>query len=139
MFKKISKFSLLLVISVLTSLNTVNAKVTIDSAFTWEVIDGSEKVVPTKDMSKTKRKKLDEGNALYTAGINMMKKNNYSGAIEQDDDLILFIYRDEVYDSNSFDKGYAEIIIGKQRNEPIGNIRVKFLCECTRFEDKYCN
>ena len=58
-----------------------------------------------------------------------------SGAIEQDADLILFIYRDEVYNENSPDKGTAEIIIGKQRNGPIGAIRLSFLGRLTKFEN----
>ena len=58
-----------------------------------------------------------------------------SGAIEQDADLILFIYRDEVYNEESKDKGKAEIIIGKQRNGPIGRVELAFLNHLTRFEN----
>ena len=49
--------------------------------------------------------------------------------------LILFIYRDEVYNEESKDKGKAEIIIGKQRNGPIGRVELAFLNKYTRFEN----
>jgi len=58
-----------------------------------------------------------------------------SGAIEQDADVILFIYRDEVYNEDSPDKGMAEIDIAKQRNGPIGRINLTFLGKHTRFEN----
>ncbi len=58
-----------------------------------------------------------------------------SGSIEQDADLIVFIYRDEMYNTESTDRGTAEIIIGKHRNGPVGDIRLAFLAPYTRFEN----
>jgi replicative DNA helicase len=57
-----------------------------------------------------------------------------SGALEQDADLILLIYREEVYDPNTPKKGIADIILAKQRNGPIGEVKLTFLGKYTKFE-----
>ncbi|EOX8524718.1 replicative DNA helicase [Salmonella bongori] len=57
-----------------------------------------------------------------------------SGSIEQDADVILFLYRDELYDPNTLDRGIAEVIVSKQRNGPVGTVRTRFINDQTRFE-----
>ncbi|HEX2343124.1 MAG TPA: replicative DNA helicase [Vicinamibacterales bacterium] len=58
-----------------------------------------------------------------------------SGALEQDADVVLFIYREDVYDANEENAGVAELIVGKQRNGPTGTLKLAFIREHTRFEN----
>jgi len=65
----------------------------------------------------------------------MLSDLRESGAIEQDADLVMFIYRDEYYDPNSEKQGIAEILIGKQRNGPVGAVELQFHSSHVRFND----
>jgi replicative DNA helicase len=76
---------------------------------------------------------------LTVPGLQSFESNGFMAhnSIEQDADVVMFIYREEVYKPETEKQNIAEIIIGKQRNGPIGSVELIFLKQLTRFEDKY--
>jgi replicative DNA helicase len=78
---------------------------------------------------------LNRGVEQRTEKKPVMSDLRESGALEQDADLILLIYREEQYDSNTTRKGIADIIVAKQRNGPTGDVQLTFLGQYTKFEN----
>jgi replicative DNA helicase len=86
--------------------------------------------IPVVALSQLNRKVEERGDKTP-----MLSDLRESGAIEQDADLIVFLYREEHYEPETTLKGIADVIIGKQRNGPVGKFKLTFLAEFTRFEN----